>query len=315
MRIVYFGTGAFGLPTLRALLGSGAHQVAAIVTGPDQPQGRGRRTAPSPIADWAAGRFEGPILKPQSTRDPDLPGQLARFDAHAFVVVAYRILPESVYAIPRNAINLHASLLPKYRGAAPIQRAIMAGETRTGVTTFVLQQKVDSGGVLLQREIEIGPEENAGELAERLAQIGAEVVTETLNGLAAGTLTPKPQDTSLATPAPKITPTDRVLDFASDARGIVNRVRGLAPKPAAVAMFRGSLLKILAAADTRTPANAAPGEIVTADPKQGLTVAAGGRLLELRRVQPEGKSAQSGAEFVRGYRIEPGERLTRASLG
>jgi len=314
VRIVYFGTGAFGLPTLQKICGSSDFSVSAIVTGPDQPQGRGRKLGPSAIAAWAESESIGPILKPVGVRDPELADRLRPLNADIFLVVAYRILPEAVYTIPLLAINLHASLLPRYRGAAPIQRAIMAGETRTGVTTFVLQKAVDTGGILLQRELAIEPEENSGELSQRLAVIGAEVVSETLRGVREGTLKPRPQDSSIASPAPKILPADRVIDFADPADAIVNRVRGLAPKPAAVAMFREKLIKILALRNSNQASDAVPGTIVAADARTGLKISAGGNILDVVRVQPEGRSEQTGPEFVRGQRIEPGERLERAAL-
>ncbi|MEW5875231.1 MAG: methionyl-tRNA formyltransferase [Candidatus Zixiibacteriota bacterium] len=314
MKIVFFGTGAFGLPTLQRICGSGDFSVSAIVTGPDQPQGRGRKLSPSAIAAWAESESIGPILKPVSVRDPDLPDRLRSLNADLFLVVAYRILPEAIYTIPPVAINLHASLLPRYRGAAPIQRAIMAGETRTGVTTFVLQKTVDTGGILLQRELAIAPEENAGELSRRLALIGAEVVVETLRGVRDGTLKPQAQDASLASPAPKILPADRVIDFAVPADAIVDRVRGLAPKPAAVTMFREKLIKILALRNTNQASDASPGTIVAADARAGLKISAGGNILDVVRVQPEGRSEQTGPEFVRGQRIKPGERFERAAL-
>lgn len=233
-----------------------------------------------------------------------------------FVVVAYRILPETVFTLAPHAINLHASLLPAYRGAAPIQRAIMAGETRTGVTTFALQRTVDTGGILLQRETSIAPEENAGELTERLSQMGAEVVVETLRKLASGTAQPRQQDDKLASPAPKIVPADRRLDFGEPGRACVNRVRALAPIPGAVGLFRGKMVKVLALVDAGPKEGSFPlGDVIDANPRARLLVASSDRALEIKSIQTEGKSPQSGAEFVRGYRVVTGERFEAADMG
>ncbi|MBI5867277.1 MAG: methionyl-tRNA formyltransferase [candidate division Zixibacteria bacterium] len=309
MKLVFLGTGAFGLPTLKAIQAHPQFELCGIVTGPDKPQGRGRKIAPTPIAEWAAAQSFQPVWKPARLNDPAFAAQLRDVAAGVFVVVAYRILPETVFTLADYAFNLHASLLPAYRGAAPIQRAIMAGEISTGVTTFLLQKTVDTGGILLQKETAIGPNENAGELAERLSILGAGVVMETLLRLSQGDFRPQTQDNSRASAAPKITSADRILNFEESGTTSVNRVRGLAPTPGAVALFRQKLVKILAMSDTGALTESAAGEVIEANPKSKLVVAGGGCALEVKLIQPEGKAPQTGAEFVRGYRVAEGERF------
>jgi methionyl-tRNA formyltransferase len=262
---------------------------------------------------WAQERGFAPVYKPAGLKDLEFADALRALNADVFVVVAYRILPESVFTAAPVAFNCHASLLPAYRGAAPIQRAIMAGETRTGVTTFVLQRTVDTGNIVAQAATDIGAEENAGQLAARLSVLGARLVGETLEMIASGTMKLQAQDDALASSAPKITPDDRVIDFTGRARDVINRVRALAPKPAAIARFRGKMVKLLALRDSGSLSpqfsSAVGGEVIAADPRATLTVAVGGRSVEICSIQPEGKGVQTGAEFVRGYRVQPGDRF------
>ena len=308
MKVVFFGTADFGIPTLDAIRASSIHSLVGVVTGPDKPRGRGRALSATPIATALEESAFQPILKPERLGDPEFVARLRLFGADAFVVVAFRILPESVYTIPQFAFNLHASLLPAYRGAAPIQRAIMAGETRTGVTTFLLQKTVDTGDILGQRESTIGAEETAGELYERLSTLGAELVINTLDKLESGQVETAPQDPSVACPAPKITESDLWLDFGKSARQLTNQVRALAPRPGGSVGFRDSTAKILALAPVDSPSLHGPmGAIVALDSQKGPIVATGQGLVCITRIQPAGKSTQSGAEFIRGYHPEPGE--------
>jgi methionyl-tRNA formyltransferase len=301
------------LPALETIHKRADADLCGIVTGPDKPQGRGRKLKPTPIGAWAETHEFSPVLKPAGLKDLEFADALRALNADVFTVVAYRILPESVFTLAPVAFNLHASLLPAYRGAAPIQRAIMAGETRTGVTTFVLQRTVDTGNIVAQTATAIGAEENAGELAARLSVLGAELVGETLGMIASGTMTPRAQDDAQASPAPKITPDDRAIDFSARAQDIVNRVRALAPKPAAVARFRDKMVKLLALRDAGDCpgefSSTVNGDVIVADPKGRLAIAAGGRMVEIVSIQPEGKRAQNGDEFVRGYRVQPGDRF------
>lgn len=312
MKIVFLGTSAFGLPTIEAIHRHPDHELIGVVTGPDKPQGRGRQPAPTPIAQWTDRNRFASLWKPASLRDPELARELHALNADVFVVVAFRILPESLYTIPRYAFNLHASLLPAYRGAAPIQRAIMAGETQTGVTTFLLQKRVDTGAILAQRVIDIPSEATSGDLVHRLSEVGAELVVKTLDILSAGNVTPIQQDDAMASPAPKLTPADRILDFAHPASEVINRVRGLAPKPAALALFRDRLVKVLALREVGVSSgDVQPGAVVRADPKGGLHIAIGQSCVAIEQLQPEGKRVQSGSEFVRGYRVTTDDRFER----
>lgn len=313
MRVVFFGTGGFGLPALETMHSRSDIDLCGIVTGPDKPQGRGRNLMPTPVGAWAKEKGFSPVLKPAGLKDSEFADALRALHADVFVVVAYRILPESVFTAAPVAFNLHASLLPRYRGAAPIQRAIMAGESRTGVTTFVLQRTVDTGNILAQKATDIGAEENAGQLAARLSMLGAELVGETLDMIASGSMNLQAQDDAQASPAPKITPDDRAIGFAGRALDVINRVRALAPKPAAIACFKDKMVKLLALRDSGTLpeefSSAVGGEVIVASPKDRLAIAIGGRAVEIVSIQPEGKRVQTGADFVRGYRVEPGDRF------
>jgi methionyl-tRNA formyltransferase len=263
------------------------------------------------VGQWAIEHDVEPVLKPAKFRDESFQDRLRELNADAFVVVAFRILPESVFMIPRYCFNLHASLLPKYRGAAPIQRAIMAGETKTGVTTFLLQKTVDTGAILGRRSLDIAPKENAGELESRLSLIGRDLVIETLDQLEAGELAPEPQDENAGSPAPKIGRDDQRLDFGNDARSLINQVRAMAPRPGTVARLGGRHIKIFALTHAGSFPEDKPetGTVVDADPRTGLVVAARDRLVRIETIQPEGKKAQSGAEYVRGYKVRPGDRI------
>ena len=313
MRVVFFGTGAFGLPALETIGSRSGIDLCAIVTGPDKPQGRGRKLAPTPVGAWALERGFSPVFKPADLRVLEFADALRALNAGVFVVVAYRILPESVFTAAPLAFNLHASLLPAYRGAAPIQRAIMAGETRTGVTTFVLQPTVDTGSIVAQAATDIGAEENAGQLAARLSVLGARLVGETLEMIASGTMKLQAQDETRASSAPKIKPDDRVIDFNGKATDVINRVRALAPNPAAIVRFRDKIVKLLELRDSggisAQFSSAVGGEVIVANPRERLAVAIGGRAVDICSIQPEGRGVQTGAEFVRGYRVQPGDRF------
>ncbi|HWO56802.1 MAG TPA: methionyl-tRNA formyltransferase [bacterium] len=311
MNLVFFGTADFGIPILQALLRSPRHRLVAAVTGPDKPRGRGQERQPTPVGQWLADTGFPRIVKPEDLRDPHLHRQLQAMGADAYVVVAYRILPEAIYTIPRFAFNLHASLLPAYRGAAPIQRAIMAGETETGVTTFLLRKQVDTGDILLQRSLAIDPEENCGELMARMATLGATVVLETLDGLERGDLVPQPQDPSKASPAPKITDEDLILTFAQPSERLINRVRALAPRPGGYTIFRGGAIKVLALRPYPDASlHSRPGAIVAVDKTLGPVVATADRCVTFDLIQPAGKKPMTGADFAHGHHPDVGESFT-----
>jgi methionyl-tRNA formyltransferase len=313
MRVVYLGTPAAAVPPLKALLGSG-HQVVAVVTRPDRPRDRrGGRPLPSPVKQVAldAGL---PVLQPERGRDPALPGQLAAFAADAGVSCAFGFLlpPPVLAAFPRGIVNLHFSLLPAYRGAAPVQRALLDGAEVTGVCTFVIDEGMDTGPLLACTQVPVPPEEDAGSLTARLAEVGAELVVSTLNGLEAGRLRPRPQPRHGVSLAPKVSPAEARLDFAAPAARVVNAVRAFTPSPGAWTTFRGRRLKVTRA----RPAPAGAG----GDLEPGrLRLGIGGQLLagtadgavELVTVHPEGRRPMSGAEFARGARLAGEEWLGR----
>ena len=300
------GTPEFAVPSLERLAQT-THELAAVVTRPDRPQGRGQRVA-SPPVKTAAERLGLPVLQPESLKDPAALEQLRGFGADLFVVVAFVILPRTVLGIPeRGCINVHPSLLPRYRGAAPINWAVIRGERETGITTFLLTPRVDGGEILYQQETAIGADETAGELHDRLMVMGAEVLAETVDALDRGDTTPRPQPEAGVTRAPKLSREDGRIDWESDGESIRNLVRGTNPFPGAFTVFRGRELKV----HRVTPKAAAgvPGEVLRADGKEGVAVGTGSDALELVQVQPAGKRRMSGSGFVRGYRVAVGERM------
>lgn len=302
MRVAFFGTPDVAGVALRALLDS-PHEIVVVVTQPDRARGRGRGVMPSPVK-LLASEHDIPILQPESPKGEGFPGELRTFSPDALVVVAYgHILPRSVLEVA-PAMNAHFSLLPRYRGAAPVQRALMDGATETGVSVFLLEPTVDTGPVVARESVPIAPGETAGELLERLAPIGARLVVTCLDGLETGTLSPVEQDDTEASPAPKIKPEEAEVVWTNRAEEIVNRVRALAPRPGAHTTFRGRRL-VIGRAETVDGAGE-PGAIL--DPRE-LVVAAGAGAVRLVEVTPEGKRPMGGADFARGARPSLGERL------
>jgi len=318
LRVVYLGTPAAAVPPLEALLAS-RHEVVAVVTRPDKPRDhRGGRPAPSPVrrAAEAAGL---PLLTPPRGRDPELPGQLAAFAADVGFTCAFGyLLPDEVLAVfPRGVLNLHFSLLPAYRGPAPVQHALLDGRTVTGVSTFVIDQGMDTGPLLLTAEVPIMPDENAGQLTARLAEVGARLAVETLDALEAGAISPRPQPESGATLAPKVRPEQACLDWTASAKRMVDAVRAFTPSPGAWTTLRGRRLKVPRAALPPEDAGRlrlAPGELAPG-PRGELLAGAGDGAVELVWVQPEGRRAMPGGDFARGARLAPGERLGKGGPG
>jgi methionyl-tRNA formyltransferase len=320
MRVVYLGTPAAAVPPLEALLDS-THEVVAVVTRPDRPRDRrGGPPQPSPVkqAALAAGV---PVLEPPSGRDPELPARLAATGADIGVACAFGyLLPDAVLAaFPRGIINLHFSLLPAYRGAAPVQRALLDGVEATGVTTFQIDAGMDTGPMLLAAEVAVDPREDAGALTARLAEVGARLIVETLDALEASQLQPRPQPEAGASLAPKVTGEEARLDFSWPAARLADAVRAFTPAPGAWTTHRGRRLKVTRA----TPAEGSRASLPedgrpTLEPGR-LALGPGGRLLvgaadqplELLEVQPEGRRAMSGAEFARGARLGPDDWLGR----
>jgi methionyl-tRNA formyltransferase len=310
MRIVFMGTPEFALPSLRLLLNQ--YDVPAVVTAPDKPRGRGRHLGFTPIKTFALEQHL-PLLQPERLDDPAFVERLSSLQPDLIIVVAFRILPREVFAIPRfGAINLHASLLPKYRGAAPINWAIINGEEETGVTTFFLQERVDTGNIILQARVRIGQDETAGELYNKLAEVGAEIVLQTVRLIELGKAVPTPQDERLATSAPKIFKEDCRIDWKRTTQGVHNFVRGLSPKPCAWTMHSSNMLKVyrttMDAGKTEERRDAAPGEVVEVG-NDTLVVRTGDGAIALREVQLEGRKRMGVEEFLRGYSIRVGDQL------
>jgi len=303
MRIVFMGTPDVAVPALRALIDSN-HDVVAVVTQPDKPRGRGRGVAASPVKQVADERGV-PVLQPGSPKDEGFVDALSVFEPQALAVVAYgHILPRNVLAVA-PALNAHFSLLPRYRGAAPVQRALMDGVEETGVSVFMLEPTVDTGPVVAVERIDVGPEETAGELLERLAPIGAQLLVRALDELERGALEPIPQTDIDASPAPKIAPEEAEIDWTRPARDLANLVRGLNPRPGAFTTAAGNRLLVWRA--RAVEGTGEPGSVLSAGP--GLIVATGDGGLSLTEVQIAGKRALPIEEFLRGRRFEAGRPL------
>jgi methionyl-tRNA formyltransferase len=305
MKVLFFGTPEFSLPTLEALLDS--HAVIGVVTQPDRPVGRGQKIVLSPVKRLAVSRGL-PIYQPQRLRDPGWAEQFRPLGPEVSVVVAFgQILPKAVLDAPaRGSINVHASLLPRYRGAAPIPWALIRGETETGITTFLMDEGMDTGAILLQERTEIGPEESARDLAARLSRLGARLLLRTLAELER--LTPIPQDSDRATFAPRLKKDDGRLHLAEPARALVNRVRGCNPWPGAtVDGPRGKLQIWQASVLDESPAGE-PGQLVKSASGE-LAVTTGAGLMLPVVVQPENRRAMAWHDFLRGARLEAGARF------
>jgi methionyl-tRNA formyltransferase len=303
-KIIFMGTPDFAVASLRALVESGFH-IAAVVTAQDKPAGRGLNLTESAVKQFAV-KNNIPVLQPEKLRDPEFLEQLKSYQADVQVVVAFRMLPEVVWAMPDlGTINLHGSLLPQYRGAAPINRAIMNGETKTGVTTFKLQQEIDTGNILLLEEITIGPNETAGELHDRMKEIGASLVVRTIRGFLDGTLQEKPQnipDPSTLKTAPKIFAADCEINWQNTVTKIHNQVRGLSPFPGAFTSFKEKTLKIYKVRPEKKDHGLLPGEMET-DGKSWLRFSAVDGYIYVEEMQMEGKKRMKTADFLRGFRV------------
>jgi methionyl-tRNA formyltransferase len=302
-KIVFMGTPEFAVASLHALVESG-FQVVAVITAPDKPAGRGLRLAESAVKQYAV-KKNIHVLQPIKLKDPEFLELLKSFQADIQVVVAFRMLPESVWAMPPlGTINLHGSLLPQYRGAAPINRAIMNGETKTGATTFKLQQEIDTGNIYLLEEISIGPNETAGELHDRMKVIGAALVVETIRGLLDGTLHEKRQqvaDQETLRLAPKIFITDCEIKWTDPVLKIHNQIRGLSPFPGAFTFLKEKNFKLLRSRPEKNNHAVKPGEMET-DGRNWLRFSASDGYIYAEEIQLEGKKRMQIAEFLRGYR-------------
>ena len=305
LRIVFMGTPDFAVASLDALVKAGM-QVVAVVTAPDKPSGRGLHPTPSAVKKYALDRGL-PVLQPEKLKDPAFINSLAQLKADVQVVVAFRMLPEVVWNMPPlGTINVHGSLLPQYRGAAPIHRAVMNGEKVTGVTTFRLQHAIDTGGILLQESLPVGEDENTGSVYEKLSLLGAQLLVKTMKGLAAGDLKEQPQDSLIHEPlhhAPKIFTEDCIIHWDRPVAVIHNQIRGLSPSPGALSKLGEKTLKIYSAQPEKSAHQLAPGTM-DSDGKNILRFAANDGWIYITDLQLEGKKRMQTADFLRGYRIE-----------
>jgi methionyl-tRNA formyltransferase len=305
--LVFCGTPQFAVPTLEALATAG-FRIRLVVTQPDRPKGRGLELIASPVKQCAL-KLSIPVTQPDRIKNnEEFRAQLTALKPDAIVVVGYgRIIPRWMLDLPAHGnINLHASLLPKYRGAAPIQWAIAQGETITGVTSMRIDAGLDTGDILLQRELTITPDDTSLTLSPRLASIGAEMMVETLNGLRAGTVIPRPQDNSQASLAPILKKEAGLVDFSRSAHEIYNRIRGFQPWPGAYTKFRDKNLQILSAHPTEDAVPRAELRVMADRLLVGCTQ---NTSLELIEIQIEGKKRSSAQDFIHGYRPQPGEKL------
>ncbi|HEX8837478.1 MAG TPA: methionyl-tRNA formyltransferase [Candidatus Acidoferrum sp.] len=323
MRLLFCGTPSFAVPTLQHLLVRSEFNVLGVISQPDRPRGRGHQLSVSPVKEVAL-TAHLPVHQPEKIRAPEVQQLLERLAPDVIVIIAYgQIIPGRLLAIPKHGwINLHASLLPKYRGAAPIHWAIANGETRTGLTTMRIDAGMDTGDILLHREIEIGPHDTSPELARRMSEAGAPLVEETLLGLEAGTIVPKPQNHAEATIAPVLKKEDGRIDWNSSAQEIHNRMRGFAPWPGAYTTFRGQTCHVWAEPEPKEAASPAealanpsfavlrfvPGTLFGG--KRDWFVSCGkATVLRLQSVKLEGRKQVSASEFANGARLKSAERF------
>jgi methionyl-tRNA formyltransferase len=307
LRTLFFGTADFAVPSLDALAASGRHEILAVVTQPDKPQGRGRLMAASPVK-LAALRLGLPVLQPRRVRHESFVQTARAMEPDVLAVAAFgQIIPQALLDLPPlGPINVHGSLLPAYRGAAPIHHAILNGETETGVTTMWMDATLDTGDMLLKRVTPIDEDDTTGTLTPKLAVAGAELILETLDLLRDGRCPRAPQDDSRATYAPPITSEDSVIRWAESAARCRNRIRALSPRPGAFASFKGRRVKLWTARAVEGDSEAGEVRAVT---KEGVEVGTGKGILLLTEVQPENSRRMSAADWARGARIAAGDRF------
>lgn len=305
MRIVFMGTPDFAVPSLQALIGAG-HDVCAVYTQPDKPQGRKQILTAPPVKTLAL-EHDIPVFQPNTLKNEDEQARLREIAPEVIIVVAYgKLLPKAVLDIPpHGCINVHGSLLPRWRGAAPIQWAVIAGDEMAGVTTMQMAEGLDTGDMLLTYETKVGEKETAGELFDRLAQSGAELLTQTLVKL--DEITPRPQDDAQSCYAHMLDKQMAVIDWSKSAHEIDCLIRGLNPWPIALTTLSGERLKVFAA--EKAAGNGEPGTVLEADPKKGLTVACGEGALGLTEIQLVGGKRMKATDFLRGHAIQVGTKL------
>lgn len=300
LRIIYMGSPEFAIPGLERLHDSG-HEILAVASNPDKRRGRGGGTSPTPVKEKAL-ELGLPVIEVDSTRDPALAERLHELNPDLLVVVAFRILPREILEIPRiGAINLHASLLPKYRGAAPIHWAVMNGEEKTGCTVFFLNEVVDAGQIINQAKTPIGPNETTGEVYERLKLLGADLLLDAVNRIDEGMPETYPQNEKLATPAPKLYTSDARLDFSKPAAEVHNKIRGLSPFPTAWTTYKGEKLNIYRS--SMGPLIKLKPGVVNVENNQ-LLAGCGSGTVELQELQLPGRNRMKGIDFANGYDLD-----------
>lgn len=296
MNIVFFGTPDFAIPALDKIYKSGYH-LKAIVTAPDKERGRGRKLSFTPVKEFAVEK-NIPVFQPEKLKDPEFIKNLKSLEPDVFVIVAFRILPEEVFTIPKlGSFNLHGSMLPKYRGAAPIQWALIKGEKETGLTTFFLKKKVDTGNIILQEPISIDDKDNFGTLHDKMSDAGSYLIMKTLQLIEEKNAVTFEQDQSLATPAPKITNEIREIDWKKSAGEINNLIRGLSPYPAAFFILDGKMYKVYES-KIRTGYQLEAGKINQS--RNEIIIGCGKDSLQILELQPEGRKKMKAADFLRG---------------
>jgi methionyl-tRNA formyltransferase len=308
MRIVFMGTPAFAVPSLEALLKSD-DQVVGVVTQPDRPKGRGQELAISPVK-IVCGRENIPVLQPLKMKDPAFLDALRAWQPDLIAVAAFgRILPAVILGLPpRGCINVHGSLLPKFRGAGPIQWAIINGEAETGITTMLMDEGMDTGAMLQQEKMPILPDDTAGSLSTRLAEVGGRLLVETIRRLKNGTLTPTPQDHTQATLAPLLKKEDGLIDWTSAATEIERRIRGMSPWPGAFTFAGEERWTIWRAKVAELSPETPPGHVISAG-KEGIAVATGQGALLITELQPANSRRMAAVQYLAGHKISPGMRL------
>jgi methionyl-tRNA formyltransferase len=306
--LVFMGTPEFALASLRGLIAAGAI-IPLVVTQPDRPQGRGRKMVAPPVKLLA--QAEGlPVYQPQEVKSGEAIERIAALDPTCIVVVAYgQLLPAEILAMPQlGTVNVHASLLPKYRGPAPIHWALIRGEERTGITTMLMDVGMDTGDILMQREMPIDPDDTAGSLHDRLAEEGASLLAETLDSLKKGTLKPRPQDDSQATYAPMLAKEDGEIDWNEEAEKVCYRIRGLDPWPGGFTVWKGKRLKLFGCKPLSVPTQARPGTVIAVE-EGGVQVASGKGVVLIKSLQLEGRRSLPVADFIRGYSLQVENRF------
>lgn len=299
MKIVFFGTPDFAVTSLSKIYES-ENQISAVVTAPDKERGRGRKVSYTPVKEFAI-KKNIPVLQPAKLKDESFIEELKKIDADLFVIVAFRILPVDVFTLPRfGSVNLHGSLLPKYRGAAPIQWALINGDTETGVTTFFLKEKVDTGNMILQEKIAIDPEDNFETLHDKMKEVGAEVLLKTISLIEKNEVDEKTQDDSLASPAPKITKDICRIDWNKPVHEVHNLIRGISPFPGAFFVKDHKQYKVYKSKIVEDP-KLQPAEVL--ETKRELYIGCADGTLEILEIQPEGRKRMTADEFLRGYSL------------